>query len=107
METEIQTIVRLMRQGSSDEELFKKYPKHIDRIKNYREFLIEQSKPYVHTYKEKETYKVIVAETFANTYYIEANSEEEAEEKVFTHEILFDPDEKECVERELTYIEIY
>ena len=107
METEIQSINRLMREGFSDEKLFKMFPKHIDHIKDYREFLIEQSKPYVHTDKEKETYKVIVAETFSNTYYIEANSEEEAEEKVFTHEILFDPDEKECVERELTYIEIY
>ena len=107
METEIQSINRLMRRGFSDEKLFKMFPKHIDYIKNYREFLIEQSKPYVHTDKEKETYKVIVAETFSNTYYIEANSEEEAEEKVFTHEILFDPDEKECVERELTYLEIY
>ena len=57
--------------------------------------------------KIKQTYKVIVAETYANTYYIEADSEEEAEEKVFTHEILFDPDEKECVERDLTYIELY
>ena len=107
METEIQSINRLMRRGFSDAKLFKMFPKHIDYIKNYREFLIEQSKPYVHTDKEKETYKVIVAETFSNTYYIEANSEEEAEEKVFTHEILFDPDEKECVERELTYLEIY
>ena len=96
-----------MREGFSDEKLFKMFPKHIDYIKDYREFLIEQSKPYRPNKKEKETYKVIVAETYANTYYIEANSEEEAEEKVFTHEILFDPNEKECVERELTYIEIY
>jgi predicted small metal-binding protein len=102
METEIKTIERLIRQGSSDEELFEKYPKHIDHIKSYREFLDKQISK-----NKKETYKVIVAETFSNTYYIEANSEEEAEEKVFTHEILFDPDEKECVERELTYIEIY
>ena len=46
METEIKTIERLIKQGSSDEELFEKYPKHIDRIKSYREFLIQQSKPY-------------------------------------------------------------
>jgi hypothetical protein len=107
METKEQSINRLIRQGFSDEKLFKMFPKHIDYIKDYREFLIEQSKPYRPNKKEKETYKVIVAETFSNTYYIEADSEEEAEEKVFTHEILFDPDEKECVERELTYIEIY
>ena len=99
METELQTIERLMRQGSSDEELFKKYPKHIDHIKSYREFLIEQSK--------KEIYRVIVAETYSNTYYIKAYSEEEAEEKVFSTEVLFDPDEKECVERELSYVELY
>ena len=102
METEIQTIERLIRQGSSDEELFKKYPKHIDHIKSYREFIDKQTAK-----NKKETYRVIVAETYANTYYIEANSEEEAEEKVFTHDILFDPDEEECVEREITDIEIY
>ena len=39
METEIQTIERLIRQGSSDEELFEKYPNHIDHIKSYRGFL--------------------------------------------------------------------
>jgi hypothetical protein len=56
METEIQTIERLIRQGSTDEELFKKYPKHIDHIKTYREFLIEQSKPYIHTDKAEENF---------------------------------------------------
>ncbi len=56
METEIKTIERLIRQGSSDEELFEKYPKHIDHIKSYREFLIEQSKPYIHTDKAEENF---------------------------------------------------
>ncbi len=50
METEIQTIERLIKQGSSDEELFEKYQNHIDHIKSYREFLIEQSKPSVQKY---------------------------------------------------------
>jgi len=56
METEIQTIKRLIRQGSSNEELFEKYPKHIDHIKDYREFFIEQSKPYIHTDKAEENF---------------------------------------------------
>ena len=56
METEIQSINRLMRQGFSDEKLFKMFPKHIDYIKDYREFLIEQSKPYVHTDKAEENF---------------------------------------------------
>ena len=56
METEIQTIERLIKQGSSDEELFEKYPKHINHIKSYREFLIEQSKPYIHTDKAEENF---------------------------------------------------
>ena len=47
METEIQTIEKLIRQGYSDEKLFKMFPKHIDHIKIYMEFIIEQSKPYV------------------------------------------------------------
>ena len=102
METEIQTIERLMREGSSVEELSKKYPKYIDHIKLYREFLDNQSKP-----NKKETYLVIVAETVSKKYYIEATSEEEAEDKVFTPEILFDPDEEECVEREISYLEVY
>ena len=56
METEIQTINRLMREGFSDEKLFKMFPKHIDYIKDYREFLIEQSKPYIHTDKAEENF---------------------------------------------------
>ena len=56
METEIQTINRLMRQGFSDEKLFKMFPQHIDYIKGYREFLIEQSKPYIHTDKAEENF---------------------------------------------------
>jgi hypothetical protein len=56
METEIKTIERLIRQGSTNEELFEKYPKHIDHIKSYREFLIEQSKPYIHTDKAEENF---------------------------------------------------
>ena len=56
METKIQTIERLIRQGSTDEELFKMFPKHIDYIKDYREFLIEQSKTYIHTDKAKENF---------------------------------------------------
>ena len=36
METEKQIVERLIRQGSPKEELFKKYPKHIDHITNYR-----------------------------------------------------------------------
>ena len=56
METEIKTIERLIRQGSTDEELFGKYPKHIDHIKSYREFLIEQSKPYIHTDEAEENF---------------------------------------------------
>ena len=56
METEIQTINRLIREGFSDEKLFKMFPKHIDYIKDYREFLIEQSKPYVHTDKAEENF---------------------------------------------------
>ena len=56
METEIQTIERLMRQGSSDEELFKMFPERIDHIKSYREFIIEQSKPYVHTDNAEEQF---------------------------------------------------
>ena len=91
-----------MRQGFSDEKLFKMFPQHVDYIKDYREFLDNQSKP-----NKKETYLVIVAETVSKKYYIEATSEEEAEDKVFTPEILFDPDEEECVEREITYLEIY
>ena len=39
METEIQTIERLIGQGYSDEKLFKMFPKHIDHIKSYRRFL--------------------------------------------------------------------
>ena len=102
METREQSINRLMRQGFSDEKLFKMFPQHIDYIKDYREFLDNQSKT-----NKKETYLVIVAETVSKKYYIEATSEEEAEDKVFTPEILFDPDEEECVEREITYLEIY
>ena len=56
METEIQSINRLIREGFSDEKLFKMFPKHIDYIKDYREFLIEQSKPYVHTDKAEENF---------------------------------------------------
>jgi hypothetical protein len=56
METEIKTIERLIRQGSTDEELFKKYPKHIDHINSYREFLIEQSKPYIDTDMAEENF---------------------------------------------------
>ena len=56
METEIQSINRLIRQGFSDEKLFKMFPKHIDYIKDYREFLIEQSKPYIHTDKAEENF---------------------------------------------------
>lgn len=107
METERQTIKRLIRQGSSDEELFKRYPKYIGYIKRYRDYIDKQSKPYCSNQRKKKTYRVIVAETFSNTYYIEAYSEEEAEEKVWDQEILFDPDEKECIERELSDIEIY
>ena len=102
METREQSINRLMRQGFSDEKLFKMFPQHIDYIKDYREFLDNQSKT-----NKKETYLVVVAETVSKKYYIEATSEEEAEDKVFTPEILFDPDEEECVEREITYLEIY
>lgn len=58
------------------------------------------------SHKQK-TYLVTVAETVSKKYYIKANSEEEAEEKVFYHDILFNPDEEECVERELADIEIY
>ena len=102
METREQSINRLMRQGFSDEKLFKMFPQHVDYIKDYREFLDNQSKS-----NKKETYLVVVAETVSKKYYIEATSEEEAEDKVFTPEILFDPDEEECVEREITYLEIY
>tara|TARA_Y100000004_G_scaffold195201_1_gene261621 strand:- start:118 stop:426 length:309 start_codon:yes stop_codon:yes gene_type:complete len=102
METKEQSINRLMRQGFSDEKLFKMFPQHIDYIKDYREFLDNHSKT-----NKKETYLVIVAETVSKKYYIEATSEEEAEDKVFTPEILFDPDEEECVEREITYLEVY
>ena len=56
METEIQSINRLMREGFSDEKLFKMFPKHIDHIKDYREFLIEQSKPYIHTDEAEENF---------------------------------------------------
>ena len=45
-----------MREGFSDEKLFKMFPKHIDYIKDYREFLIEQSKPYIHTDKAEENF---------------------------------------------------
>ena len=58
------------------------------------------------SHKQK-TYLVTVAETVSKKYYIKANSEEEAEEKVFEHETLFNPDEEECVEREVADIEIY
>ena len=102
METEKQSINRLMKRGFSDEKLFKMFPQHIDYIKDYREFLDNQSKT-----NKKETYLVVVAETVSKKYYIEATSEEEAEDKVFTPEILFDPDEEECVEREISYLEIY
>lgn len=102
METREQSINRLMRQGFSDEKLFKMFPQHVDYIKDYREFLDNQSKT-----NKKETYLVIVAETVSKKYYIEATSEEEAEDKVFTPEILFDPDEEECVEREISYLEVY
>ena len=63
-----------------------------------------ETKKQIHKQK---TYLVTVAETVSKKYYIEATSEEEAEDKVFTPEILFDPDEEECVEREITYLEIY
>jgi len=44
METKEQSINRLIRQGFSDEKLFKMFPKHIDYIKDYMEFLDNQSK---------------------------------------------------------------
>tara|TARA_R110002012_G_scaffold95651_1_gene231071 strand:- start:824 stop:1018 length:195 start_codon:yes stop_codon:yes gene_type:complete len=56
---------------------------------------------------KQKTYLVTISETVSKKYYIKANSEEEAEEKVFTHDILFKPDEEECVEREISDIEIY
>ena len=42
METEEEIIERLIIQGSSDEELFNKYPEYVGHITRYREFLIEE-----------------------------------------------------------------
>jgi hypothetical protein len=56
---------------------------------------------------KQKTYLVTVAETLSKKYYIKANSEEEAEDKVFNHDIPFDPDEEECVDRQIADIEIY
>ena len=42
METEEDIIERLVRQGSSDEELFNKYPEYVGHITRYRKFLIEE-----------------------------------------------------------------
>ena len=56
---------------------------------------------------KQKTYLVTIAETVSKKYYIKANSEEEAEDKVFNHDILFDPDEEECLERQIADIEIY
>ncbi len=87
METEIQTIERLIRQGSKDKELSKKYPKHIDYIKSYREFLIEQSKPYRPSESDKVYDKPIYFDvdqgiTAVRRFGVYARSEEEAIEKV-------------------------
>ena len=46
METEIDYIERLVREGSSDEELFNKYPEYIGHITRYREFLINTINPH-------------------------------------------------------------
>tara|TARA_A100000171_G_scaffold25083_1_gene23418 strand:+ start:711 stop:905 length:195 start_codon:yes stop_codon:yes gene_type:complete len=58
------------------------------------------------SHKQK-TYLITVAETVSKKYYIKANSEEEAEDKVFEHDILFNPHEEECVCREIADVEIY
>ena len=41
METETEIIERLVRQGSSDEELFNKYPEYIGHITRYRKYVID------------------------------------------------------------------
>lgn len=87
METEIQLINRLMREGFSDEKLFKMFPKHIDYIKDYREFLIEQSKPYRPNESDKVYDKPIYFDvdqgiTAVRRFGVYARSEEEAIEKV-------------------------
>ena len=56
METETLMIERLIKQGFSNEKLFKIFPKNIDYIKEHREFLDDQLKPYCSDKNEKEKF---------------------------------------------------
>ena len=56
METEILMIERLIKQGFSNEKLFKIFPKNINYIKEHREFLDDQLKPYCSDKNEKEKF---------------------------------------------------
>ena len=56
METEILMIERLIKQGFSNEKLFKIFPKNIDYIKEHREFFDDKLKPYCSDKKEMEKF---------------------------------------------------
>ena len=56
METETIMIERLIKQGFSNEKLFKIFPKNIDYIKEHREFIDDKLKPYCSDKNEKEKF---------------------------------------------------
>ena len=88
MKTEMQTIERLMRQGFSNEKLFKVFPKNINYIKEYREFLDEkivkitkeQIENWVGSDNQNPNYYLALLEELANgRYKIESFKEDVSE----------------------------